>query len=229
MNSPRTFNRPFVVSLALTLLVALATAWAWSRIPAGAGIPTHWNAAGRVNRYGHRTSLLAMPIVLLVMTLLFRLLPRIEPRQEHLLMSSRAYRTVWLLVAAFLSGLQGLMIAAALGHRVSMEKWLGLGVGIVFVVAGNALGKIRSNFFFGVRTPWTLSSELSWNRTHRLTGWMMVVFGLLEMGATLAGLYARWVGYSIGVFTVLLVATAYIYSYRVWSADPNKSARGRPG
>ena len=59
-------------------------------------------------------------------------------------------------------------------------------IGVMLIVMGNFMGKIRSNFVFGMRTPWTLSSELSWNKTHRLTGKLFMLWGLVVLGLSLS-------------------------------------------
>jgi len=89
------------------------------------------------------------------------------------------------------------------------------------VVLGNQMGKIRPNWFVGVRTPWTLSSKLSWNRTHRLAGWLIVLAG-----------FACWIAAAIRPAAALATSLAAIlsaaaisvaYSYVVWRSDPDKT------
>ena len=92
--------------------------------------------------------------------------------------------------------------------------------GALFVVLGNLLGKVRPNWFFGIRTPWALSSAESWSRTHRLGGWLFLALGLLTMASALA--VPRW---SIAVMMALLLAATVglaAYSYVVWRRDPDK-------
>ena len=101
-----------------------------------------------------------------------------------------------------------------------MPRFIGLAVGAMFFVMGNVLGKLRPNWFFGVRTPWTLSSKLSWNKTHRLAGWVFVLGGLLLMAAGLVGTPT-----AMGIaFAVLMagVLGAVTYSYFVWRSDPDR-------
>ena len=90
--------------------------------------------------------------------------------------------------------------------------------GLMFIVIGNYLGKIRRNYMFGVRTPWTLASELSWNKTHRVTGKLFVVSGLLIV---LASFWSPIVAFYTMMVTILgAVLFALIYSYLVWKRDP---------
>jgi uncharacterized membrane protein len=93
------------------------------------------------------------------------------------------------------------------------------GIGVVLIVVGNYLGKVRSNFFFGIRTPWTLSSELSWNRTHRLGGRLSVLIGLV---ALLTPVFP-WAGVvALAVGAPIMVIVLVIYSYVQWNRDPAK-------
>ena len=71
-------------------------------------------------------------------------------------------------------------------------------MGVLFIVLGNFMGKIRPNWFVGVRTPWTLSSKLSWDKTHRLAGWLFMLMGALF--ALLALVQTTWM--FIAVFTI---------------------------
>lgn len=225
-NPSAALNPPLVFSIAVTLLLAVVAGWAWSRIPADARIPTHWDAAGRVNGYGGRNTLFLVPAMLLGISLLFRFIPLFDPRRTHILLSSHAYRAVWIALVLFFSGLQAILITAALGHPVAVTRWMSAGIGALFIVIGNVLGKVRSNFVFGVRTPWTLSSELAWNRTHRLAGRMFVVYGAAVAAAAIGGLPGTWLMSSLIAFVIVLCLTVAIYSYLVWRNDPNKLPNG---
>jgi uncharacterized membrane protein len=118
-----------------------------------------------------------------------------------------------------------LIVLAAVGHPANVVTVTSLLVGGLLIVTGNYLGKARSNFFFGIRTPWTLSSDLSWDKTHRLAGRVfvaigaaMVVAGLTESATVFAVVLV------ILLATILLVT---IYSYFVWRGDPQKHPLGR--
>jgi uncharacterized membrane protein len=130
-------------------------------------------------------------------------------------------------IVGFLAGIQLLIVATAMGHQFAMDRWAFGGLGIMLFITGNFLGKIRSNFMFGVRTPWTLSSDLSWNRTHRLAGWLFVCGGAAMLCGAIAGL--RGVPQIVILFSwlaVTLVAST-AYSYVVWRNDPHR--RSDPG
>lgn len=219
----RPFRAAFVFSLLMTAATTAAAVWAWRQLPADAQVPMHWNAAGEIDGRGGRGSLFLFPMIILVETLLFAGLPYIEPRRLNLLRSSRAYSAVWIVGVSFMSLIQGGIMLTALGRPVAMDKLAIVGAGIVFIVVGNFLGKVRSNFFFGVRTPWTLSSELSWNKTHRLAGRLFVVFGVAVMVVPLLGLSGTALTFGFLGSLVAVAIIPIVYSYFVWRSDQNKT------
>jgi uncharacterized membrane protein len=95
-------------------------------------------------------------------------------------------------------------------------------VGALFLGVGSVLGKVRPNWFVGIRTPWTMSSKRAWVRTHRLGGFLFIALGALFIVTGFAKI--RWFAYLAmgGVFAV--VAVLFVYSYWVWRTDPEKLA-----
>lgn len=223
-------NVPLIKSVAKAgvLIVAamlLLSALAWVRIPAGTRVPVHWNAGGQVDRYGSRfEGLMVMPLVSLFMAALLAFLPLFEPRRSNLLKSSRAYFMTCLAVLVFLLIMHSAMVLTALGRDVSVPGVTMSAAGVIFIVIGNYLGKTRSNFFYGIRTPWTLSSELSWARTHRLGGKLFMLLGVVLL-ASVFFLPPAWL---IGILMVGLIGLTVllmVYSYVVWKNDPNKEKK----
>ncbi len=106
------------------------------------------------------------------------------------------------------------------GIQLDVSTVVPILVGGLFVVLGSVVGRIRPNWFVGIRTPWTLSSELSWTKTHRLGGRLFVLMGI-------ALLASGFVGSAWGLLFDLAVVTGcvlwlFVYSYLVWRADPEK-------
>lgn len=210
-------------SVAVILLMCALSAWAWHQIPDDARIPTHWNAKGEANGYSTKnTGLFLMPGMMAGLSLLLALFPAITPRREHLLQSMRVYNLLWSAILLFFLMLHFAMVLIALGKPVPMAGVVQIGIGVLFVVSGNWMGKVRSNFIMGVRTPWTLSSELSWNKTHRLAGKLFVGVGLAMI---LAGIFfsthpaaAKILIY--GLIGLVLVPVAY--SWWIWKNDSDR-------
>ena len=213
----------FIFSGVVFLFTLALTVWAWGKIPATAQIPFHWNIQGKVDNYASKpVGLLMGPVMIIFLTLLMILVPRMEPRKENLEQSQKAYRIVIGGLLVFFAGLHLITILATLGHESDVGMMMAFLLGALFVAIGNYLGKIRSNFMFGIRTPWTLSSEVSWNKTHRLGGMFFFIVGLLVF---LSGFFHNGeltFGILFGglLFSVLAL---FGYSYWVWKSDEDKA------
>lgn len=126
-------------------------------------------------------------------------------------------------VLGFFMALHATIVASAVGHDVDMNRIVLVGMGVLFMLIGNWLPKMRSNFFVGIRTPWTLSSEHTRRRTHQVGGRLFVGLGamLLLVGALLPG--SNVVGVIAG--GAALVAFGLVtYSYLVWRDAPDRGA-----
>jgi uncharacterized membrane protein len=112
------------------------------------------------------------------------------------------------------------VVAAAMGADLDMTLIVFVATGALFIVIGNYLPKVRSNYLMGIRTPWTLTSELSWDKTHRVGGRLFVIEGIVFV---LVGLLRPapevLIVVLIGGIAVMLVFV-FGYSYRVWLTDP---------
>jgi uncharacterized membrane protein len=220
MNKNKPFFKRMLLLSSLALLITLAiTVWAWEKIPAGSQIPTHWNIRGEVDAYGSKeTALLAAPGILVLLTILLTFLPRIESRWNNLQQSFKAYGIVWGLLITLFVILHVITVWAALGYTLNINVIMAYVMGVLFMVIGNYLGKIRSNFMFGIRTPWTLSSELAWNKTHRLGGRLFFLTGLLVFVSGFVGNGALTMWILLAGILVSLVLL-FGYSYAVWKWD----------
>ncbi|MEO1147870.1 MAG: SdpI family protein [Cyanobacteria bacterium J06638_22] len=222
MNNAMNNKNTFVISSLIVLGMWVLSAWAWRVIPDGSPIPVHYGIDGTPDRYGGKfEGLLLFPIITAALTMLFAFLPRIEPRTQNLIRSQKAYSITWLASIVLLLALHVATVLKAIGWSIDVAAIVSVGVGVLLVVIGNYLGKVRSNFFFGVRTPWTLSSEYSWNRTNRLGGRLLFGLGIGCILATLANanqlFFILVLGGSIGI-TLFLV----VYSYVLWKKDPTR-------
>lgn len=210
----------------LVLLAELATsAWGWATIPAGTLIPTHWGITGEADGFTPKEpGLLLLPAVTFLLALLLVVLPRFEPRRANLARSAGSYRTVVVGFVVFMGAIHLVAVLAAGGVPVDVGRSVTLGIGLFFALIGNQLGKVRSNYLFGIRTPWTLASDLSWNRTHRATGRLWVAGGLALALLALAGASGPVLAGSLFGWLLVTTLAAVVYSYRVWARDPDRGA-----
>jgi uncharacterized membrane protein len=207
------------VVIALELIVA---AWGLAQVGPDATVPFHWDVNGNPDGFAPAiVAFLIGPVITAGVLALLALVPRIEPRRANLERSAGAFRTTVIATVVFLGVIHVVTVMAGTGMDVPVGSIVGAGVGIVLAVIGNVLTTVRSTFLFGVRTPWTLTSDRSWDRTHRLVGRLFVVTGLLMVVTSLTGRLEL----VLGVMLVMLTASViggFVYSYKVWKDDPDK-------
>jgi uncharacterized membrane protein len=161
-----------------TAVAAAASLLVYPRLPPR--VVVHFTAAGQPNGYGSRLeAVIVLPLAMLGLCALFELLPRLDPRREN----DRVFGdTYWLMVNGlllFLGALHLALLAVALGVPLRIDRVVAVAFGLLLVVIGSYLARVAPNWFMGIRTPWTLSSEDVWRRTHRLGGRVFVAGGLL--------------------------------------------------
>ena len=223
MKNKHDYKTMLIFSGIVFLLAIGITIFAWTKVPADAQIPIHWNAKGEVDGYGSKAfGLLMAPGLIFGLSLLLAFVPRLEPRGENLLRSQKAYRVVWGFIVVFMLGLHLITTSAALGKNINMAVMMGFAMGLLFMAIGNYMGKIRSNFMFGIRTPWALSSEASWNKTHRLGGRLFFLVGLSVFISAFFQRGELSFGLLIGGLFITLILT-YAYSYKAWKEDENRN------
>jgi uncharacterized membrane protein len=215
--------RIFHVISAISIGAMLAiSVYGWTQLPPDAQVPVHWNTAGEIDGYASKAvALWLLPAMAIGLVALLSFIPRLDPRRTNLYGSSMAYQAICSALVIFLAVLHGVMVAIALGATINMTVVIGVGIGALFVVIGSVLGRTRSNWFMGVRTPWTLESEASWQKTHTLAGRLFIDVGV---ASALASFLLPPEAYLWGLLiaTLGMVAWLVAYSYFVWRDDPDK-------
>ena len=206
------------------LIVAAAfitSAVAFSRLPET--MPTHFDMSGQPNGWSSRLfGAWVMPFFLLIMWGLVRALPAIDPRGSNYAKFGGAYEGIIVSIMLFMLALHIVMLRAALGYPVAMQRVVPIGVGLLLAVIGNLLPRARPNWFIGIRTPWTLSSDRVWEKTHRLGGHVFVAGGILIVLAALA--MEQWAHIVLITVVLLSTATVFIYSYVEWKREQNPAS-----
>lgn len=200
---------------ALLALVAVAlSAAAWPRLPAR--MVTHWDLSGAPNGWMSRdVAAFLMPGLLLAVAGVMRALPALDPRREHYARFAGTYEFTIGAVLVFLFLLHLCLLATSLGYDVPIGRAAPVLTGILFVAIGNVLPRLRSNFWYGIRTPWTLADDRVWARTHRVAGNAMTAAGVVM---ALAGALLPPPAGILVVIGAALAATVgpAAYSYFLW-------------
>jgi uncharacterized membrane protein len=205
--------------LIIAALAVAASIWAYPRLPPT--VATHWDLRGTADGFSSRGWAIAIiPLVIALITVLFNVLPKVDPRRENY---AKFLGTYWLIanaVIVFMLVAHAMIIASGLGFSVRVDRLMPIGIGLLFVFLGNYLTRVEPNWFVGIRTPWTLSSDTVWRRTHRTGGGLMVIGGLvLVAGAFLP--HAAFL--PLLVTTIVIVALIpIVQSYVLWKREQGK-------
>jgi uncharacterized membrane protein len=199
-----------LISGGILVLMGIALAvWAYPQLPER--LPTHWDAAGHVNGYSSRVVAASLEPLIMAFTLgLMIVLPFVSPKGFGLERSANPFYVSTLAIVAILLVIEIAVTRAALSDTFAPNAVVIASVGALFAILGNVMGKVRKNFFFGVRTPWTLASDEVWLRTNRLGGQLLVLGGLVLIGTSFFKAVATPA--TIGVVAVIVLVPV-VYSY----------------
>ena len=200
--------------VAVALSAALSV-WVYPRLPPQ--VATHWDLRGEPDGFSPRLLAVALlPVVMLALRGVLAVLPSIDPKGENYRKFADTY---WLLfngMIGFMLLLHAVIVAHGIGYPVRVDRIAVGGIGLLFMLIGNFLGRVEPNWFIGIRTPWTLSSNAVWRRTHRVGGWIFVGGG----AAIVATVFLPASALPILVGTVgLVVVVPVVLSYLLWKRE----------
>jgi immunity protein, SdpI family len=205
--------------LVLLLISISASIFAWPRLPER--VATHWDMNGDVNGYSSKiVATVIFPILLLVVWGFMRGLPRVDPWRPNYSKMQGAYDLVVNAGLTVVCLVQLAVIAVNLGAPISIARLAPVVVGVVFVMIGNVLPRARQNFWFGIRTPWTLTNARVWERTHRVGGYLMVAAGVLVIVAAFLPIEMSGVVIAVPLLAAGLISV--IYSYIAWRQETSR-------
>ena len=169
---------------------------------------THWDVSGNANGWSSRAAtVFGLPLFILALHLVCFYAESRETKKN----TNPVLRTVLLWFCPAVSLLGGAVtLGTGLGYEMHISTVVPVFVGLLFLILGNYLPKIRQNRTMGIRLPWTLASGENWTRTHRLAGFLWVAGGLLLILLTLLGLGNVW------VYAAVMAAMVLIPGFYSW-------------
>lgn len=206
-----TKTRIFIWILALAPFVLVAVMY--GRLPDE--IPIHWNINSEVDSFGNKAILWWLSCISPVLAVLLVALPNIDPRKKNYSKFRGFYDAFVLVMMLFMLMLVGMTIFASLNlGKISIETVVVIAVGLLFVIIGNMLPKVKSNYFMGVKTPWALSNDEVWNKTHRLAGYLFFFGGVITI---IIAFFLKQLALFIGLIAIvtIIVVVPTVMSY-VW-------------
>lgn len=196
--------------IAIVLLPFIYLAYIWANLPAE--VPLHWNLQGEIDRYGDKSELLLIPILLPLLTyLIFLIVPKIDPKNKLKNMGNK-YRSIKVLLTVFMSILALFILYSSKNQSLSNPNYIILLIGVLYIILGNYFKTIRSNYFIGIRTPWTLENETVWKETHKLGGKLWFLGGLIVvLGSVILDEQSNFTLFI--TLTIIIALVPVIYSY----------------
>lgn len=214
--TPTSTTLNMTVMFAILLIVAqvLIAIGTYPFLPAQ--VPAHFDAAGNVNGYLPKlVNAILLPGIGMLLFFILRLALQIGPRlgyQNQRRTNSQVIDLILVGMLLFVLVIQLLITAYALGAHVDVSLVVLLAVSVLLMFVGNFLGKVRRNFWVGIRTPWTITSDVVWERTHRLGGWLFVLVGLLGTISAFIPPLRIW-----GLFVPLLLVLVFLVGYSYYA------------
>lgn len=212
-----------LAALAALVVDLAVTAVLWPRLPEQ--VPVHWNLAGEADRLGSKWELLAFgPVLMVVLGVVLVVLRRVDPRASTPLppdappAEGGSREAVIAVVGWLLACVHVAAMLQAIGSPLGGPVLMGLGFAAFQVLLGNAMPRLRPNFYVGVRTAWTLSSDTVWRRTHRLAGKLLVGSGLASLLAVALAPSTVAFPFTVVAMLVALVAPV-VASYVFWRGE----------
>jgi uncharacterized membrane protein len=203
-----------IVVLIMIAAATLAGLLLWNRLPDQ--MASHWNINDQVDGTMPKFwGVFLLPLITLGLLVLFLFVPSIDPLKANIAQFREAFNLFIVLMVAFMLYIYGLSLAWSLGYTgFKMSGALLPAVGLLLIFIGFMLRKAKRNFFIGIRTPWTLSSDTVWNETHRIGAVLFMVSGALAfLGGLFGGTTAFWMMFApiIGSTLFLLVYSYVLY------------------
>lgn len=177
-------------------------------------MPSHWNATGEVDGYTSKLwGIWLLPLMTLGITLLLAGVPYIDPLKANIEKFRGLYNAFIIGFVAYMLYIYTLTLAAALGAQFNMTYMLVPAVGLLFVGISFLIENAKRNFFIGIRTPWTLSSDEVWEKTHKLGAQTFRIGGALVIVSVFLGENGIWLLLPALLFAGL---APVVYSYFAW-------------
>jgi uncharacterized membrane protein len=178
-------------------------------------IASHWGADGQANGYmGKFWGIFLLPLIMLGMLVLYFVILLIDPLKNNIQSFRKYYNYLWIVLEVFMLYVFALTIAWNFGYRFNFTTAIVPATAVLFFFMGSFLKNIKRNWFVGIRTPWTLSSDEVWDKTHKLGGKLFQASAVIS----LLGLFFNGLVTILVIIIPVLISSlvAIVYSYIVY-------------
>ncbi len=218
-------KKSYIILAGILLASFVVSIWVYPDMPDK--MASHFNAKGQVDGYMPKSwGLFLMPIILSAVALLFIVIPRLDPLKANIEKFRKHYDGFVILFSVFMLSIHLQVILWNYGIKISPNVILPLGLGLLFFYIGILCEHSKRNWFIGIRTPWTLSSEIVWDKTHKVGGRLFKIAAVV----TFAGVFFQQYAIFFILVPVLAVAVyTLVYSYLEYrKTGPDGSSKTSP-
>lgn len=200
-----------IITSLITLAPILIGVLFWDRLPDQ--IATHFGQGNVPDGWSSKPmAVFGLPLILVALHLFCIFITLNDPKKKNI--GRKILPIIFWMIPIISLLVNSATYGIALGLKIDIELIVSLLLGLLFIIFGNYMSKIRQNYTVGIRLPWTLSSEDNWDKTHRLAGKLWIVGGVL----VLFNVFLKWTGFLIGILLVI-VFVPMVYSYALyWKA-----------
>ena len=207
----KNINFLFLVRVLIVVAMIVASVVLYPKLPEI--IPTHWGFDGQADAWGRKLyAAFIGPAISVAVLVLFPFLSKLDPKKENYKKFKGSWEILQTALVSFFGFIFILQMYFSLDGQYSylMGRAIMAGVGVLFIVMGNLLGKIRQTYFIGFRNPWTLNDPEVWQKSHRVAGWVMVIFGIVFVFEALVWSFVIPV-FIVSILSIVLIPTVYSY------------------
>lgn len=215
------YSKKEIFPIILILAIFAVGIYFWPLLPER--VPSHWNIYGEVDDWSSKNfTIFFFPALMAGLYLLLSLLPLMDPLKKNIESFANYYFGFKVIFILFLASLYFITIYAGLGHQINIGRYVMLGIAVLFLFIAIMTPKLKRNYTIGIRLPWTLHSEVVWDKTHQFGGKLFVALAVIfAIFSFLPGPYAFWI--LIGSIILMLVILIW-YSYGRWrEIEQNKN------
>jgi uncharacterized membrane protein len=198
--------------LLVVILMFWVSVYYWWKLPDI--VPIHWWFDWQPNNWWSKyTILMLMPLITLVMTILFPLLSKIDPKSKNYKDFSKSWEIIQFSIIWMMAYFHFVVLYVIAHPEVNIGMFIMIWIWILFILLWNYMWKIKQNYFIWVKLPWTLDNDKVWNKAHRLS-WKIFVIAWLIL---VINAFLQWYVYWVLIFLIMIIVLVpAVYSYKIY-------------
>lgn len=198
-----------LLPISIILITIFLAVFFYNKIP-GNTIASHWGIDGQANGYSSKRSLFFMPILSIFILMLFLVLPKMDPYKKNFNQFKKHFQTFINIIFIFFFYVYSLSLIWNLNFHFNMTQFLVPALSLLFYYAGVLISHAKRNWFVGIRTPWTLTNQVVWDKTHKIGAKLFKIFAIVILTTFF---FPKFFLFIILIPIISIVFFLFFYSY----------------